>query len=303
MRLPSRRGAAIALGAAALAVSLSSCGSSSAPAGTLPKVSGPFGSLATITFPNGSPSSTLQVKVLKEGTGPVVHKGDLLVANYVGQIWQGKVFDSSFSRHQLSAFPIGVHRVILGWDDALVGVHWGTRLLMVVPPAYGYGARGQPQAGIKPSDTLVFVVDVVASFPRSAVGPGAAAAVHAGVNGITVAWPSAMPPVLHVPSGLAIPGKSTITIVSRGTGPPVTPGLLVLQYVVVDAKTGKVVQSTWKNGIPDSGIVGDPAQPSVLDKFLGLPVGTRAILRVPKLPTGGPYVFAVEVVAEPSASG
>ena len=55
--------------------------------------------------------SSLESKVLVSGNGTQVKKGSLLVANYVGQIWRGKVFDSSFSRNQLAPFPIGVNQV------------------------------------------------------------------------------------------------------------------------------------------------------------------------------------------------
>ena len=41
-------------------------------------------------------------------------------------------------------------------------------MLLVIPPADGYGTAGQSQAGIKGTDDLVFVVDIV-----GAVSPGA----------------------------------------------------------------------------------------------------------------------------------
>jgi len=33
--------------------------------------------------------------------------------------------------------------------------------MLIVPPADGYGKQGNPHAGIKGTDTLVFVVDVI----------------------------------------------------------------------------------------------------------------------------------------------
>jgi len=54
-----------------------------------------------------------------------------------------------------------VGMVIAGWDQSLVGQKIGTRLLVSIPSALGYGDRGVPQAGIRGGDTLVFVVDVV----------------------------------------------------------------------------------------------------------------------------------------------
>jgi peptidylprolyl isomerase len=37
-------------------------------------------------------------------------------------------------------------------------------VLLVVPPAQGYGSTGASQAGIKGTDTLVFVVDILGSY-------------------------------------------------------------------------------------------------------------------------------------------
>ena len=42
---------------------------------------------------------------------------------------------------------------------------------MVVPPKDGYGKQGNEQAGIKGTDSLVFVVDVIASYPKKMVPP------------------------------------------------------------------------------------------------------------------------------------
>ena len=47
--------------------------------------------------------------------------------------------------------------------NALVGQKVGSRVLVVVPPAEGYGKDGNQQAGIKGTDTLVFVVDILAA--------------------------------------------------------------------------------------------------------------------------------------------
>ena len=59
--------------------------------------------------------------------------------------------------------------MIPGWDKGLVGQTVGSRVLLVIPPSDAYGSAGQSQAGIKGTDTLVFVVDII-----SAVTPGAA---------------------------------------------------------------------------------------------------------------------------------
>ena len=35
--------------------------------------------------------------------------------------------------------------------------------MVSIPPEYGYGSRGVPQAGIGGEDTLVFVIDIIST--------------------------------------------------------------------------------------------------------------------------------------------
>ena len=39
----------------------------------------------------------------------------------------------------------------------------GSRVLLVVPPADSYGSAGRPQEGIDSTDTVAFVVDILAA--------------------------------------------------------------------------------------------------------------------------------------------
>jgi FKBP-type peptidyl-prolyl cis-trans isomerase len=136
--------------------------------GALPTVTPPkAGSTAgpTITIPaKGTAPKTLQVKTLIKGTGAVVKAGQDLAVQYTGVIWRtGKVFDSSWARNEPFTTVIGEGQVISGWDKGLVGQTVGSRVLLVIPPADGYGSSGQSSAGIKGTDTLVFVVDILAA--------------------------------------------------------------------------------------------------------------------------------------------
>jgi peptidylprolyl isomerase len=82
--------------------------------------------------------------------------------HYTGVIWDsGKTFDSSWDRGAPVDFAIGQGQVIAGWDAGLVGQTVGSQVLLVIPPDQGYGERGQPDAGISGTDTLVFVVDIL----------------------------------------------------------------------------------------------------------------------------------------------
>jgi peptidylprolyl isomerase len=131
--------------------------------GTLPTVTaGAAGKGPTITIPNTAAPTTLQVKTLIKGTGPVVKKGQYIVVQYTGVNWRTKkVFDSSWSRSEPFATEIGEGQVIPGWDTGLVGQTVGSRVLLVIPPKDGYGTAGSSAAGIKGTDTLVFAVDII----------------------------------------------------------------------------------------------------------------------------------------------
>jgi len=131
----------------------------------LPSVSAPATGAPSVKIPKAAPPGTLQAKTLIQGTGPRVAKGKLLVAQYEGLIWRNsKVFDSSWQHGVPATFVIGAAKVIPGWDKSLVGQRIGSRMLLVIPPKDGYGAKGASQAGIKGTDTLVFVVDILGTY-------------------------------------------------------------------------------------------------------------------------------------------
>ncbi len=107
------------------------------------------------------PSKNLLDTTLIKGEGDVVKKGQTIAVNYLGQVYGAKApFDESYSKSP-AAFPIGVGRVVKGWDKELVGKTVGSRVILSIPPADGYGKEGQKDAGIKGTDTLFFVVDIL----------------------------------------------------------------------------------------------------------------------------------------------
>jgi peptidylprolyl isomerase len=108
------------------------------------------------------PNGKLRSANLYDGTGPVVKKGQTIFARYLGEVYDGKKpFDENFSGDAPATFQIGAGGVIKGWDKTLVGQHVGSEVLLAIPPKDGYGKKGNSQAGIKGTDTLYFVVDIV----------------------------------------------------------------------------------------------------------------------------------------------
>jgi peptidylprolyl isomerase len=132
------------------------------PKAGLPTVKLGSNGAPTITVPTGNPPAQLVVQPLITGTGAKVAKGQQITVHYTGVIWPGgKQFDSSWTKGAPATFAIGAGRVIPGWDEGLVGQAIGSQILLVIPPDKRYGAQGDANAGIKGTDTLVFVVDIL----------------------------------------------------------------------------------------------------------------------------------------------
>jgi len=118
---------------------------------------------AQITVPKTAAPTKLIIQPLIKGAGAVVKTGQSIKVHYTGVLWKdGSKFDASGDRGEPVDFPIGSGQVIPGWDKGLVGQTVGSRILLVVPPADGYGAKGSPPK-IGAKDTLVFVVDILAA--------------------------------------------------------------------------------------------------------------------------------------------
>ena len=139
--------------------------------GALPTVKqATAGTAPVITIPKTAAPAGLETKVLIQGTGPVLAAKQTVVAQYVASIWRtGAVFNSTWPSSSSAGLPfsfvMGGNGVIPGFQQGLTGVRVGSRVMIVIPPSLGYGKAGQSSVGIKGTDTLVFVVDVLAAVP------------------------------------------------------------------------------------------------------------------------------------------
>jgi len=265
----------------------------------LPAVSGAVGAKPSVTAPSAQPGTQLVAKTLAEGGGNPVQKGDLLVANYLGQTWrENKVFDNSYDRGTPAGFLIGVGKVIPGWDKSLVGVKVGSRVELVIPPADGYGTQGQPQAGIKGDDTLVFVVDVIASYGKNATADAKAAPQQLAPGLPSITGELGARPKVTVGKGSKPPTEPTTVLVAKGSGKPVEQGALVVSQFEAVSWAGQAVSSTWQAGAPAPLPVGMGGQPTPFDKLAGVPVGSRVLLLLPPEQGGKPAKDSLAVVVD-----
>jgi len=98
------------------------------------------------------------------GTGPSPTRGQTCVMHYTGWLWvggaKGAKFDSSLDRGQPFEFPLGMGRVIKGWDEGVASMRVGGKRTLLIPASLGYGDRGAG-AKIPPGATLLFEVELL----------------------------------------------------------------------------------------------------------------------------------------------
>ena len=296
------------------AFALAGCGSSSSSGSAAVSVTGTFGKAPVVKIPSEKAGSKLAVTTVVHGSGQTLTKTEAFVGNYAIYLWSGtshKLLQSTFKTGQPTLFS---GQLLPGLDKALVGQKMGSRVVAVIPPAEGFGKTGDPSAGIRGTDTLVFVVDMLKDFQPTASVSGTQASAGKGLP--TVSDTTAAAPTVKIPSGAKPPTKLVSKVLIKGTGPTVAQGdTVVVQYTGVNWRTGQVFDASWKHGTagqPFGFTIG--ASPSQVisgwDKGLvGQTVGSRILLVIPPADgygkTGSPQagikgtdtlVFVVDII-------
>ena len=251
--------------------------------GPFPAVSGGFGDKPTIAYPDGiEPSPRLQRNILRLGTGPKLVGGDLIVADYLAQIWNGKVFDNTYDRGEAATVQVGLGNLIPGWDAGLVGVRVGSRVELTVPPRDGYGSKGNEQAGIAGTDTLVFVIDVARRYDNHSSADRLATPQTVPQNLPAVSGALTAAPSIAIASGLPLPTSRQTYMVARGHGSVLRAGTVAVRYSSVNW-TGKTIGSSWDMGTATAVQVGNgtAATGALFAGLVGVPVGSRVLIVVP----------------------
>lgn len=94
------------------------------------------------------------------GTGATATSGKNVDVHYTGWLADGMKFDSSVDRGKPIMFPLGVGKVIRGWDEGIVGMKVGGKRQLRVPPNAGYGSRGS--GAVPPNAVLIFDIQLLA---------------------------------------------------------------------------------------------------------------------------------------------
>jgi peptidylprolyl isomerase len=249
-------------------------------------VKGDAKSKPTVNIEDGYSVGSTKVETLVEGQGQKVGAQDVVTVDYVGiNARDGKEFDSSWKTGQPATFSLGPG-MIGGFNKALAGQKVGSRVLAAIPPEDGYGSQGNPQAGIKGKDTLVFVIDIRDASASQA--QGAAVEPPATVPHLQTDQQD-VPTEFHETAQTApAPEATAVHTVIKGAGAPVESGQTVtLNYLGQVYPDGKVFDSSFGRASANFPI-GQGQPLPCFDELVGQTVGSRAILVCPPQDAFGP---------------
>lgn len=105
------------------------------------------------------------IEDIVEGDGDVAEPEDVLFVEYIGQLRNGRVFDSTNLTGTLFQFTLGRGNVIAGWDQGIPGMKVGGTRRLIIPPELGYGAFGAGSS-VPPFAILIFEVKLVELVKR-----------------------------------------------------------------------------------------------------------------------------------------
>jgi peptidylprolyl isomerase len=315
-----RRIAAAALAALAACAVVAGCGSSASSPNAAVTVSGSFGKTPTVTIPAEKASPNLVVSTPIQGSGATLKSADSPLVDYAVYQWSGTKHTILFSTFPTGPQIIPAQLALPGLTDALKNARLGSRVVAVLPPKYGYGTSGYPPAGIKSTDTLVWVIDLLQQYSgkQSASGPQVSSGGSSGLPSVTATAGHA--PVITIPKGSPPTGLSVTTLI-KGSGPKLSKGeTVVAQYVGANWRTGSVFASSWPTSQQPAGqLFGFQLGGNVLQGWTkgltGVQVGSRVMLVIPPSlgygPAGGnasagiqkddTLVFVVDVVGSAKA--
>lgn len=333
MRL--RTSSALAL-AAVPAIALSACGSggattsssttttaspsasASASTASAPITPAAKGELAGITVGGTPAKPTVKVdkvpfttkettaKVVTQGTGQVVNKTDMVVANALFVSGKtGKTLEDTFAANQPQQIP--VNQWIPGVAKGMLGQKVGSRMLVAMAPADAAAliAQGNPQSGITADETLVAYVEIQKVGFKGE--PCKVVTSKEGLPEITAADGKA---ATMKPTTAAAPKQATAYVLKEGTGPVVNAGqTLSSHYTGMLWTNGTKFDSSYDHGKePTPFSIGVGQVIPAWDKCLtGQKVGSRVLVVAPpaeaygakaqdKIPANSTLVFVVDLV-------
>lgn len=209
-------------------------------------------------------SEGFSVEVLKEGNGERPQAGDILTLHYTATFAAtADTFESSYKIGQPIEVPLGLGKLLPGWEEALKGMDKGSKIIAHVPSDMAFGSQGMP-GRIPPNTDMVFTFEML-DFRE---GPKPIAHDIWETEGIEP---------IETNSGLRV------YIIEEGNGGLIPPGnQAVVHYHGYLSESGEVFDSSFKRGEPFQFPLGAGRVIPGWDEGVAmLQVGTKAVLDIP----------------------
>ncbi|QWT23243.1 FKBP-type peptidyl-prolyl cis-trans isomerase [Subtercola sp. PAMC28395] len=294
MKRESVRKSVALIVAAGLLVAVAGCSSSGSSAASctplasagsasnLVTATGEFDKAPTVTF--GTPleaGAETQRTILTQGTGAVLQSDGVVSGDYtlLNGTTGATISKTKYDGSTFSSFPIASSG-LAGIQKGLACATVGSRVAITMPPADGFGANGNAQASVGPTDSLVMVVDITNAYPGRA--NGAVQPAQAGFPSVALG-PDGRPGIT-IPSGPK-PTELKTAVLKKGDGAAVADGdQVIVQYTaVIWADTKTVAKSTWQDGAPTAVKASATADlaTTIVPSLVGQTVGSQYITLVP----------------------
>ncbi len=235
-------------------------------------VTGAAGAAPEVKIPTPFAIDTTRSRVVIAGSGPTVAADSVLELHYSGyNARTGAMFDSSWDDGKPALMSL--QQVVTGFQKGLVDKKPGDRVLIAMPGSEGYDASGgNADIGIEVGDTLVFVVDIIATTVSTATGTTVSASVPVTIGD------EAGKPTVTIPGGIAPPQLLVQRLIQGSQRVVGESDYVMVHYRSWSWKTGKIIEDSFDT--PDYGRIAETI-PAWRKGIVGQPIGSRVLIIAP----------------------
>lgn len=109
--------------------------------------------------------SGLRYVVHEPGVGDIPQRGNRVIVHYVGTLFDGTKFDSSYDRGEPFEYTHGIGSVIKGWEEGITYISERGKITLYVPSVLAYGSRSigdeDDDVIIEPNSNLIFDIELL----------------------------------------------------------------------------------------------------------------------------------------------
>ncbi len=259
----------------------------------------------SVNFATPLEVSSVEAVELVQGTGRYITGGQQISINYAyfnattGELIANSDFNSDLGTNQL---------VILGqmpdFCPIFAGAREGSRLLTVYSPDAAHGGQGIADFNLLPTDSVIFLFDVLEVYPGRAEGQSKPQ--QSGFPAV-VLTPTGQPgiqPIDAVP-----PTEFKRNVLIEGSGSTLVRGDTVMLHYTGWTWEGQQFDSSWETGIPAEFVLSSGVIPGFIEALDGVTVGSQVIAIIPPelaygqidsgpIPAGSTLIFVIDVLAK-----